>query len=387
MTMAERLSSFGTTVFLEMTSLADQYRAVNLGQGIPDFPAPDFVKQAAVQAVQADLNQVTPGDGAARLREAIAKKMARHYGLPVNPLSEVTVTHGATEAIFAAIFGLVNPGDEVILFEPGYDTYVPVIRMAGGVPRFYSLRPPGWSIDRDELAALFSAKTRLLLLNNPHNPTGKIYSEQELHQIADLCQSYDTLAVSDEVDEHIVYDGRRHLPLAALPGMAGRTVTISGAGKTFSVTGWKVGWAIAHSDLSQAIFRMHQFIVYCGAAPLQEAIATAMRAGGSYYTELAGMYQGQRDYLAQVLREAGLKPLVPQGTYCMLADISPMGFPDDVAFCRHLVTEVGVAAIPGSTFYQNPAEGAGLVRFAFCKSRATLEQAAQRLQKLKKYSP
>lgn len=383
MSMAQRVRNFGTTIFMEMTELANKHGAVNLGQGFPDFPGPDFLKRAAIQAIQADVNQYAPSRGQLRLREAIAKKMARHYGLPVDPQTEITVTHGATEALLAAIFGLVEPGDEVILFEPYYDSYVPVVQMAGGVPRFYTLRPPHWSIDREELAGLFSAKTKLLLLNNPHNPTGKVYSEQELLWIADLCQNYDVLAVTDEVYEHIVFDGRKHCLLAALPGMASRTVTISSAGKTFSMTGWKVGWAIASPELSQAIFRVHQFAVYCGATPLQEAAATALQASPRYYAELRAMYQSNRDFLARALQEAGLRPLIPHGTYFMMADISHFDFPDDVAFCRYLTTEIGVAAIPPSVFYHSPADGAGLARFAFCKSKATLEQAAERLLKLK----
>lgn len=381
--MAQRLQDFGPTIFMEITDLANKYGAINLGQGSPDFPGPDFLKRAAVRAIQADFNQYAPGRGQLRLREAIAKKMARQYGLPVDPAAEITVTQGATEGLFATVFALVNPGDEVILFEPCYDTYVPVVKMAGGTPRFCRLRPPHWSIDREELARLFSKKTRLLLLNNPHNPTGKVFSEQELRMIADLCQEYDVIAVTDEVYEHIVFNGRKHCPLAALPGMAGRTVIISSAGKTFSMTGWKVGWAIAGPELSQAIFRMHQFTVYSGAAPLQEAMATALQASPDYYTELAAMYQSNRDFLTGALQAAGLRPMVPQGTYFMMVDISHLDFPDDVAFCRYLAAEIGVAAIPVSAFYPSAADGAGFIRFAFCKTRPTLEQAAERLLKLK----
>lgn len=381
--MAQRLHNFGPTIFMEMTELANRHGAINLGQGFPDFPGPDFLKRAAVRAIQANMNQYPPGQGQPRLREAIAKKMARQYGLPVDAAAEVTVTHGATEGLFATVFALVNPGDEVILFEPCYDTYVPVVQMAGGVPRFYTLRSPHWSIDRGELARLFSKKTRLLLLNNPHNPTGKVYAEQELRMIADLCQEYDVIAVTDEVYEHIVFNGRKHCPLAALPGMAGRTVTISSAGKTFSMTGWKVGWAIASPELSQAIFRMHQFTVYSGAAPLQEAMATALQAAPDYYAELVTMYQSNRDFLTGALQAAGLRPIVPQGTYFIMADISHLDFPDDVTFCRYLAADIGVAAIPASAFYHGVTGSAGLVRFAFCKARPTLERAAERLLKLK----
>lgn len=382
--LAQRVSNFGTTVFFEMTSLANQYRAVNLGQGFPDFPGPDFLKQAAIQAIRADVNQYAPGSGRPSVREAIAHKMDRHYGLPVNPATEITVTSGATEAIFAAIMGLVNPGDEVILFEPYYDSYLPSVQMAGGVPRFYTLRPPNWAIDRDRLAVLFSDKTKLILINTPHNPIGKVYSQAELQIIADLCQSHDVIAVVDEVYEHIIFDGLKHISLATLPGMAGRTVTISSAGKTFSMTGWKVGWAIAAAELSQALFRVHQFVTYSVAAPLQEGVATALQISNDYYAELAAMYQANRDFLAGALADAGLKPIVPQGTYFIMVDISDLDFPDDVAFCRYLTTEIGVAAIPPSAFYFNPADGAKLARFAFCKTRPTLEEAARRLEKLKR---
>jgi N-succinyldiaminopimelate aminotransferase len=381
--MAQRVSNFGTTIFHEMTSLANQHQAVNLGQGFPDFPGPDFLKQAAIQAIQDNINQYAPGSGRLSLREAIARKMTRHYGLPINPATEITITSGATEAIFATIMGLVNPGDEVILFEPYYDSYLPSVQMAGGVPRFYTLRPPDWTIDPAQLAALFSDKTKLILINTPHNPTGKVYTEAELRLIADLCQRHDVIAVVDEVYEHIIFDGLKHLSLATLPGMAERTVTISSAGKTFSMTGWKVGWAMAAPELNQAVFRVHQFVTYSVAAPLQEGVVTALQISDDYYAELAAMYQTNRDFLAGALAEAGLKPIIPQGTYFIMVDISHLDFPDDVTFCRYLTTEIGVAAIPPSAFYFNPADGAGLARFAFCKTRPTLEEAARRLEKLK----
>jgi N-succinyldiaminopimelate aminotransferase len=382
--MAQRLSNFGTTIFFEMTALANRHNAVNLGQGFPDFPGPDFLKQAARKAIQADFNQYAPGRGQPRLRETIARKMARHYGLPIDPNTEITVTHGATEAIFATMLGLVDPGDEVILFEPYYDSYLPVVEIAGGVPRFYTLRPPDWTIDEKELTALFSKNTKLIVINTPHNPTGKVYTEKELHLIANLCHQYDVIAMSDEVYEHIVFDGRRHLPLATYPGMSSRTVTISSIGKTFNVTGWKVGWAIAAPELIQALLRVKQFVTYAGATPLQEAAATAMQVSNDYYADLAALYQENRDFLADALQTAGLKPIMPHGTYFIMIDISDLDFADDVAFCRYLTTEVGVAAIPPSAFYFDPADGAKLARFAFCKTRDTLEEAARRLEKLKR---
>lgn len=381
--MADRVSNFVTSIFFEMTALANQHQAVNLGQGFPDFPGPDFLKQAAIEAILNDVNQYAPGSGQVRLREAIARKMDHHYGLAVDPNTEITVTHGATEAIFASILGLVNPGEEVILFEPFYDSYVPSVQIAGGIPRFYTLRPPDWRIDPDVLASLFSAKTKAILINTPHNPTGKVFSRAELQHIAELCQQYDAIAISDEVYEHIIFDDQVHIPIATLPGMADRTVTISSAGKTFSMTGWKVGWAIGRPELNRAIFRGHQFIIYAGVAPLQEAVATALETSDGYYAELAAMYQANRDFLVDALTEAGLKPFVPGGTYFIMAEIDHLGFPDDVAFCRYLTTEIGVAAVPPSAFYMNPADGATLARFAFCKTKPTLEEAARRLIKLK----
>lgn len=378
--LANRIQQFGVTVFTEMTALAVQHQAVNLGQGFPDFAAPDFLKEAAREAIAADVNQYAPSYGRASLKQAIAAKVKRHYGLEADPDHEILVTHGATEALCAAILGLVNPGDEVILFEPFYDSYVPDVMLAGGVPRFYTLRQPDWQIDREELAALFTPQTKLIIVNTPHNPTGKVFSREELGMIAALCQEHDVLALTDEVYEHIVFDGRVHHLLAQFPGMAARTLTISSLGKSFSVTGWKIGWVIAPPDLLRAAFRTHQFMTFCGAAPLQEAAAVALAVGDEYYTHLTQDYQTKRDFLMQVLAAAGLPPVAPAGTYFVMVDISGLGFPDDVAFCRYLTTAVGVAAIPPSAFYHKPADGARLARFAFCKSQLTLDEAARRLQ-------
>jgi N-succinyldiaminopimelate aminotransferase len=296
---------------------------------------------------------------------------------------EIAVTHGATEAIFTAILGLVNPGDEVILFEPFYDSYVPSVEIAGGIPRYYTMRPPEWAIDPDQLAALFSDKTKLLILNTPQNPTGKVFTRSELELIANLCCRHDVLAVVDEVYEHIVYDGLPHLPLARISGMENRTVTISSLGKTFSATGWKVGWAVGCPELIDSVFRAHQFITFAGVAPMQEAAASALLSSDHYYVELAAMYQAKRDFIVEVLRSSGFKPFVPRGTYFVMADISDFGFPDDISFCRYLTSEIGVAAIPPGAFYHNPADGSRLARFAFCKAQSTLEAAAERLASLR----
>lgn len=384
--MAERVQSFGTTIFTEMTNLANEHGAINLGQGFPDFAAPGFIKEAARAAVAADVNQYAPGRGRPRLREAIAATMERRYGLAVDPAKEVVVTHGATEALSATILSQVDPGDEVILFEPYYDAYVPDVRMAGGVPRYYSLEPPEWRIDGAKLAALFNEKSRLIVVNTPHNPTGKVYGEDELALIAELCQEHDVVAVTDEVYEFITFDGAVHRPLASLPGMGERTITISSAGKTFSVTGWKVGWAVAAPPLAEAVFRAHQFITFSGAAPLQEATAVGLETaeGHGYYEELQEMYERKRDFLAAALASAGLPPITPRGTYFIMVDIGGLDFADDVAFCRYLTAEVGVAAIPPSAFYTTPRGGETVARFAFCKTDDALEEAAGRLQRLRK---
>lgn len=383
--MARRVKGFGTTIFTEMTALASEHGAINLGQGFPDFAAPAFIKEAAQAAVEADVNQYAPGRGQPRLREAIAATMARRYGMAVDPETEVVVTHGATEALFATIMGQVDPGDEVILFEPYYDAYVPDVQMAGGVPRYYPLEPPKWEIDRKKLASLFNDKTKLIIVNTPHNPTGKVYNQEELALIADLCREHDVVAVTDEVYEFITFDGAVHVPLASLPGMAERTITISSAGKTFSVTGWKVGWAVAAPPLAEAVFRAHQFITFSGAAPLQEATAVALETAEAhgYYEGLQETYQRKRDFLAGALAAAGLPPITPRGTYFIMVEIGGLGFADDVAFCRHLTTEVGVAAIPPSAFYTTPGGGETVARFAFCKTDEALEEAAERLQRLR----
>ncbi len=383
--IARRVHGYGTTIFTEMTNLANEHGAINLGQGFPDFAAPSFLKEAARQAIAADINQYAPAAGRLRLRRAVADKMQRHYGLEVDPEREVLITHGATEAIFAAILGLVDPGDEVIVFEPYYDSYVPAVEMAGGVARYYTLRPPDWSIDLEELAALFSPKTRLILINSPHNPTGKVFSRQELVRIAELCRAYDALALTDEVYEHILFDGNQHLCLATMPDMRERTITVSSLGKSFSATGWKVGWVIADASLIAGAFRTHQFMTFCGAAPLQEAAAVGLEEadGLGYYAAMAADYRARRELLLEALLINGLPALAPAGAYFLLVDISRLGLGNDVQFCRYLTKEIGVAAIPPSAFYHNPADGAGLARFAFCKDRATLEQAGARLSRLR----
>lgn len=381
--VARRVAGSGETVFAEMTALARKHGTINLGQGFPDFAAPAFVKAAAQKAIAQDVNQYAPDRGLLVLREALAAKYALHEGRRIDPDREVTVTAGATEGIFAAMMGLIDPGDEVILFEPYYDSYVPAVRFAGGVPRFCTLRPPSWEIDEGVLRGLFNERTKLVVVNTPHNPTGKVFDEGELALIGELCVEWGVTAVVDAVYEHILFDGAVYCPLTAVAGMAERTVTISSVGKTFSVTGWKVGWAVGPAPLVEAVTLAHQFITFCAAAPLQAATAESLNlaAQNGYYETLRELYEAKRDFLMMALNEAGLPAIKPAGTYFVMVDISGLGFADDVAFCRYLTREVGVAAIPPSAFYENRKDGATVARFAFCKTDEALGEAAVRLKR------
>ncbi|MBI5292938.1 MAG: aminotransferase class I/II-fold pyridoxal phosphate-dependent enzyme [Chloroflexi bacterium] len=384
-TPARRVSTFGTTIFAEMTALAMQHNAINLSQGFPDFDGPAEVKRAAIAAIESGKNQYALSNGESDLRRAVAAHAARFYGQSPDPDTEVTIVSGATEGLFSTIVGLVNPGDEVIIFEPFFDGYVPDVIMAGGVPRYVPLRAPDWHFDPGELAAAFGPRTRLILVNSPHNPTGKVYSRAELEAIAALCRKWNVIALSDEVYEHITFDGVPHVRLATLPGMAERTVTISSHGKTFSFTGWKIGWCIAPPDLTTAIRRAHQFVAFASVTPMQAAAVVSLSLDDEYYAALAADYQHKRDTLAGILREAGFEVSPPAGTYFIMAGIAPLGFTDDVEFCRYLARDIGVAAIPPSAFYseEHKALGKGYARFAFCKKMETLEQAAERLARLK----
>ncbi len=378
--MATRVAGFGTSIFTEMSALARLHGAVNLSQGFPDFPSPAWIRTAAERAIAADVNQYAVSQGAPRLRQALAAKEALLYGLAYDPDREVTVTSGATEAVFATMMALLNPGDEAIVFEPFYDSYVPAIEMAGGVARYVRLEAPTWHFAPAALAAVVTPRTRLILVNTPHNPTGKVFSEAELALIADLCCRHDLIAVTDEVYEHLVFPPARHMPLATLSGMRERTVTISSTAKTFSLTGWKIGYAFAPPDLSDAIRRVHQFVVFCSAAPLQEALADAVALAPQhdYYPTFLAAYTARRDTLYRVLDAAGLRPLAPEGAYFIMCDIAHLGFPDDLAFARYLTTEVGVAVIPPSVFYHAPPPQQ-LARFCFAKRPETLAAAAERL--------
>ncbi|MEM7801058.1 MAG: methionine aminotransferase [Chloroflexota bacterium] len=379
--MADRVQHFGTTIFTEMTALAREHNAINLGQGFPDFAAPNFIKEAARDAISCDVNQYAPLLGRADLRQAIAAKVLKHEGREVDPNREIAVMVGATEGIFATMMGLVDPGDEVILFEPYYDCYIPAVQFAGGIPRYYTLHQPDWTIDPDGLEALFSDRTKLIMINTPHNPTGKVFTQAEMELIAKLCLKYDVVAVVDGAYEHILFDGVKHVSMANIDGMVERTVQISSLGKTFSVTGWKTGWTVASPELTTAIMRVYQFATFSGIHPLQAAAARALTIAEEtgYYAELSAMYQRKRDILLPGLEKAGFPTIQPKGTYFVMVDISQLDFENDVEFCRYLTKEVGVAAIPPSAFYVHKAAGETMARFTFCKQDDALEAAVERL--------
>jgi aspartate/methionine/tyrosine aminotransferase len=384
---ADRIAGVGTSIFTEITALAVEHQAVNLGQGFPDFPAPDFVKQAAARHIRDDRNQYAASAGVPRLRAALADDWRRlHPGArAVDPTTEITVGSGATEMLHDALLATVNPGDEVIVFEPAYDAYGPDVAMAGGIVRAVPLAPPDWRFDPDQLAAAFGPRTRALILNTPHNPTGKVFGPAELETIAALCRRHDVLVISDEVYCEIVFDRAAHLPIATLPDMFDRTITIGSMGKTFSVTGWKVGWAMAPAALSAAVRAVHQFVTFTNSAPFQEALADVLpaAAGNGYYAQLRADYARRRDLLAGVLRDAGLEPLPIGGAYFLLTDVGRLGFRDDGDFCRKLVTEFGVAAIPTSAFYARPQAATPIARFCFAKRDETILAAAPRLAALR----
>jgi aminotransferase len=378
---SRKAKSFTESVIREMTRLCRQHGAVNLAQGFPDFAAPEEIKEAACRAIRADVNQYAITWGAPALREAIAAKAERCYGMSVDPEREIAVTCGATEAMIASILAIVDPGDEIVVFEPFYENYGPDAILAGATPRFVPLRPPDWSFDPDELAAAFGDKTRGIILNTPNNPTGKVFTRDELETIAVLCRKWDVVAFSDEIYEHILYDGATHIPIATLPGMADRTVTINALSKTYSVTGWRVGWTIASPALTSGIRKVHDFLTVGAAAPLQEAGATALTFPDDYYRHLAHDYAERRDLLLAGLRGVGFQCTTPRGAYYILADASGLGCRDDVAYARRLVETVGVGPVPGSSFFSRPELGRSLLRFAFPKKHETLREAVARLER------
>ncbi len=388
MRISQKAARFTESVIRDMTRQALQHNAVNLAQGFPDFPAPAELKAAAQQAVGEDINQYALTWGAQNFRRALAAKWAAWQGFEIDPEQEITVCCGSTEAMIATLLALVDPGEEVIVFEPFYENYGPDAILSGATPRYVTLHPPAtpdgeWRFDPAELRAAFNTKTRAIILNTPHNPTGKVFTRVELEQIRDLCVEFDVLAITDEIYEHIVYDGTKHIALATIAGMRERTVTINSLSKSYSVTGWRVGWAIAPPELTSAIRKVHDFLTVGAAAPLQAAGAVAVALPASYYQQLAARYDERRRLLLEALRAAGFTAWRPQGAYYIMTDISAFGAADDRSFAHHLVQEVGVASVPGSSFYSDPARGARQVRFAFCKRAETLERAIANLGKLK----
>ena len=387
--LSARVEHFTESVIREMTRQAMLHGAVNLAQGFPDFAAPAEIKRAAQEAVAADINQYAITWGAKNLRSAIARQMKSWQGIAVDPETDVTVCCGSTEATISTLMAVCNAGDEVVIFEPFYENYGPDAILSGAKPIFVKLHPPitpdgEWTFDERELRSAFRPHTKAIILNTPNNPTGKVFSRQELELIRDLCVEFNVVAITDEIYEHIIYDGTQHISIASLPGMADRTVTINGMSKTYSVTGWRVGWAVAPANITNAIRKVHDFLTVGAPAPLQEAGAAALSLPSSYYDKLASGYRERRDRLIPALSEAGFRCFRPRGAYYVMTDISGFGFENDVAFVQYLVKGVGVAAVPGSSFYHNPRDGAQQVRFAFCKKNETLEEAGKRLKELRR---
>jgi len=385
--LSDKVSHFTESVIREMTRQAMLYGAVNLAQGFPDFSAPDEIKKAAQQAVGADINQYAITWGAKNLRDAVARQMGVWQGISVDPEKEVTVCCGSTEAMISTLLAVCNAGDEVVIFEPFYENYGPDSVLSGAKPRFVKLRPPKeqsgeWTFDEKELRRAFDRHTKAIILNTPNNPTGKVFRRAELELIRDLCVEFNVLAITDEIYEHILYDGTEHVSLASLDGMRERTVTINGMSKTYSVTGWRVGWAVAPEKITNAIRKVHDFLTVGAPAPLQEAGSAALRLPAEYYSRLAEGYRVRRDHLMPALTSAGFRCFRPSGAYYVMTDISEFGFSDDVSFAKYLVQDIGVACVPGSSFYRDPRDGAKQVRFAFCKKPETLDAAAARLSKL-----
>ena len=382
LTGSKKATQFTESVIREMTRLNQLHGGVNLSQGFPDFPAPEIVKEAACAAIRADVNQYAVTWGTRGLREAIATSFTRRFGVPVSADEQVTVCCGATEAMMATMMAIIDPGDEVIVFEPFYENYGPDAILSGATPRYVTLSEPHWTFDPDELAAAFNNRTKAIILNTPNNPTGKVFTREELETIAVLCRKWDVVAISDEIYEHIIYDGRVHVPIATIEGMADRTVTINSLSKTYSVTGWRVGWAISPPSLTGAIRKVHDFLTVGAAAPLQEAGIAALGVADTYYDQLAAAYRRRRNRLLEILERHHFTCYKPDGAYYIMTDIRVFGFADDVEFARYLVKEIGVAAVPGSSFYRNPALGRTKLRFCFCKKDETLDEANRRLAKL-----
>jgi aspartate/methionine/tyrosine aminotransferase len=382
--ISARAASFSESVIREMNRLAVEAGAVSLAQGFPDFESPFDLRAAAIQALHQDVSQYAITWGAKPLRAAIAARIERsHPGWVIDPETQVTVTCGATEAMIAAMLGVLDPGDDVVVFEPFYENYSPDAILTGATTRYVTLHEPDWSIDPDELRAAFTARTRAIVVNSPHNPTGKVFSREELELIAGLCIEHDAIAITDDIYQHIVFEGE-HIPLATLPGMAERTIAIDSLSKTYSVTGWRIGWTIASPELSVGIRRVHDFLTVGAAAPLQAAAVTALEFPDGYYQKLANDYRQRRDRILPALESAGFRVYRPAGAYYAMTDIRDLTDEDDVTFARRLIADPGIAAVPGSSFYSDPALGRTKLRFAFPKKNETLDAAAERLARIRK---
>ena len=382
--VSHKAAQFKESVIREMSRVAAKHKAVNLAQGFPDFPAPPEIKDAACRAIMNNHNQYAITWGTKSLRDAIVAKTFRDYGVQLDPETNLTVCCGATEGMIASLMATVNPGEEVVVFEPFYENYGPDAILCGATPRFVSLNPPEFSFDRAELAAAFNDKTRAIIINSPNNPTGRVFSRSDLEFIAELCQKYDVLAITDEIYEHILYDGAEHIPLWTLPGMAERTIAVNSVSKTYSVTGWRIGFIMASAALTASIRKVHDFLTVGASAPLQEACAEAFAFPDSYYQELTDFYRERRDYLLQALTDVGFRCVRPGGAYYIMAEIEPFGWDDDVAFAIYLASEIGVATVPGSSFYRpGHPDAKKFIRFCFCKEMSTLQAAVAKLQKLK----
>jgi aspartate/methionine/tyrosine aminotransferase len=380
---SQKALSFTESMIREMTRVCIEHQGVNLAQGFPDFPAPHEIKEAAVRAIREDFNQYSITWGTPRLRRAIAQKFASYNGVSADPEREITVCCGSTEAMISSLVAIVDPGEEVIVFEPFYENYGPDAIICGATPRFVTLREPDWSFDKKELAAAFNDRTKAIIINTPNNPTGKVFSREELAFIASLCQKWGVVAVTDEIYEHILYDGAKHVSIACLPGMEDRTVTINSVSKTYSLTGWRVGWAIASAAITASIRKVHDFVTVGAPHPLQEGAALALAMGPPYYARLAEAYRERRDALFSVLDEVGFRPYKPNGAYYIMTDVSHWGHTDDVEFALKLIREAGVATVPGSAFYSRKELGAGKIRFCFPKRIETLNDAANRLHQFR----
>ncbi|MBP1697740.1 MAG: aminotransferase class, partial [Deltaproteobacteria bacterium] len=381
---SDRASKFTESVIREMTRVCLKHEGVNLAQGFPDFPAPAKIKEAALDAIRADLNQYAITWGEPNLRQAITEKFAWYNGVTIDPEREITVCCGATEAMISSLMAIVNSGEEVIVFEPFYENYGPDTILCNAKPRFITLHEPDWHFDEKELTKAFNNKTKAIIINTPNNPTGKVFSREELQFIADLCLKWGVIAATDEIYEHILYDGAKHISMASLPGMRDQTITVNSISKTYSLTGWRVGWAIAPEHLTTSIRKVHDFLTVGAPHPLQEAAATALRMDRSYYTTLAMEYRERRDFFSRVLEEAGFRIYLPRGAYYIMTDVGHFGFSDDVAFAFHLVEKFGIATVPGSSFYSRSSLGKTKVRFCFPKKKETLEQAAEKLRSFKR---